>query len=569
MSIRLRALTVAVASSLVVVTLAGTAPSARAEPTSQSRPRILSAGSSTVSPQSSGSQGLAPQTVTTQAAVDPALSSLNELRSRVGSSSLAVTSATQSAVSAHAVYLELNKDDANLNPNDEQLGKPGYSAEGDAIAPFTVTVAEANTHAIALDVAMTDPWARSTLLLNPRATSAAFAHTATFTVIGLPVATSAVSTSWPKVFPAKASHRGLAWTSSGASYYTSQCSQNPVQWGYPISVQLDDTRIHQVLGAQATLTEDGQPVETCVVSDAGFTGVDGLVLVVPTRPLVPGAIYSGRVRGTAVTDQGASQNLDAAISFTTAATARGNGDQTGDGVADLLAVDTAGTLQMIKGQAGAGFGARWPIGRGWGTTIWVGHVPDLDGNRTDELLAVRSDGSMWLYLGSGMGGYASGRQVGRGWNTVRNITVIGDMTHDSTPEVVAISSSGDLVRYTLTRSGFTSTNKIGRNWQAISFTVGLGDFNRDGWNDLVAVSRQGDLIAYYVRNGIIVQAAKVGRGWSGWTAVFTPGDLSGDGVPDLVGRNSSGTLYAYQTGWVSFSPARLVGTGFGGYRLFA
>lgn len=561
---------IVVAGALVAATLAtggaviSPAP-ASAEPSKvSSRPAILK----TTTAVGTGTMTTGGR-VTATATADPALAVLNGYRSRVGVHSLGTPASTQSAVTAHANYLEKNKADANLDPHEEVVGKPGYTAAGAAIAPFTVTVTGAASSTAALDIAMADPWSRSTILLSARAASVAFAATASFRLIGTTASTEAVSTSWPKVYPARANHKGLVWDTTSQSFYTSTCTQNPASWGYPITVQVDDTRFSGVTNAVATLTEDGAKVDTCVITDPSVTGVDGQVVVIPVRPLRAGSIVTGRVTGTAVARVGANQSLTAAIAFNTWSASSAGGDQTGDRVADLMAVDSAGTMQMFKGQRAASFGARWAVGSGWGSTRWVAHVPDLNGDRRDELLAVRSDGTMWLYLGAGMGQYSVARKVGYGWQNVTNITVVGDMTGDGRPEVVAVQKNGDLSRYSLTASGFTSTNVIGKNWQGLRFLTGVGDLNRDGNPDVVAVRSTGELRAYYSRGGGFVQSARVGGGWSSWTQMFTPGDLSGDGIPDLVGRDSSGRLFSWTTGRSQFLDKRQVGSRFGSYRLFA
>ncbi|MGJ6981115.1 FG-GAP repeat domain-containing protein [Aestuariimicrobium soli] len=555
------------ATVLVAAIAAGNANPAAAEPTKPSshRPGILRA-TTTATTTTTGSD---PTRVGAAATVEPALPELNGFRNRVGVHALGTPAATQSAVAAHANYLELNKSDPDLVAYEEIPGKPGYTTAGAEIAPFTVAVVGAASSSIALDIAMADPYSRSMMLLSPRAASVAFASSPTFRVIGVTVTTEAVTTTWPKVYPVLSNHRGLSWDTTSEDFYTSTCSQTPTVWGYPITVQLDDTRYSGVSGARVSLTEDGRGVDTCVVTDPAFTGVDGQVVVVPVRPLRAGAFVEGRLTGTALARVGADQPLNVPIRFNTWAASSAGGDQSGDGVAELMGVDATGTLQMFKGARGAGFGARWAIGGGWGTTRWVAHVPDLNGDRRDELLSVRSDGTMWLYLGVGMGQYQVARKVGWGWQNVTNITVVGDMTGDGRPEVVAVQKNGDLSRYSLTASGFTSTNTIAKNWQGLRFLTGVGDLNRDGNPDVVAVVPSGELRAYYSRGGGFVQAAKVGQGWGSWTQMFTPGDISGDGIPDLVGRDSAGTMFSWTTGKNAFLDKRQVGVGFGGYRLFA
>ncbi|MGA4670519.1 FG-GAP-like repeat-containing protein [Propionibacteriaceae bacterium Y1923] len=564
-----KAVAVIAATATALTMLAGTAA---ADPTSD--PTEADASNSPqrkihtpVTPLASSDPGLAPQ--------DAIVSTINELnlyRSKVGAAPVVYDSSMLSALQAHANYLELNKNDPNLNPAKEEPGKPGYTAQGAAIAQFTLAASGVNANQLALRLWMMDPWERSARLLHPLTNGIAFAQTATFLVAAVNF-NNATQQAWPQVFPNAQNQNDVVFNSTAASYYASQCTQKPAAWGFPVTVQWDHQALGAVSNVQAMLYRDGVPVPFCLLNNRDHLDMDALVVLMPTAPLVPGSYYTGTVTGTAARKAGGSESVSATISFTTSAQTRVWGDQTGDNIGDLLGIDNSGNLRIYKGRTPGTFGTSWVVGGGWGSFTWFSHTPDINGDGRDELIGRRSDGNLYLYFGQGMGSYGAARLVGRNWNGLDNITVVGDMNGDRLPEVVGIGNNGanqgKLFRYTLTTNGFTGAAEIGTGWNSIKYMTSLGSFNtNDSTGDIIAVGTNGNLYVYYTGGGRIIQAAQIGRGWNSFTAMFSPGDLSGDGHPDLVGRNAAGTLYSYTNQRGSFGAARQAGTGWNGFRLF-
>jgi hypothetical protein len=93
----------------------------------------------------------------------------------------------------------------------------------------------------------------------------------------------------------------------------------------------------------------------------------------------------------------------------------GAGDLSGDGRADLLARDRAGTLWLYRGNGGGGFGARTLAGHSWnGMTALVtpGNFDRAGGN---DLIARDRAGRLWLYPGNNAGRFGSRRPLGTGF----------------------------------------------------------------------------------------------------------------------------------------------------------
>lgn len=245
------------------------------------------------------------------------------------------------------------------------------------------------------------------------------------------------------------------------------------------------------------------------------------------------------------------------------------GDQDGDGQADLMAVDKAGTL-LQYGVRGTHLAQPFTSGRGWQDYTWISNVPDVDGDDLGELVGRRKDGTLWLLRGQAGGSYASGIQIGRGWNKLSLLTVLEDITGDGLPELLARSAGGDLIRYSFSAdslnpegSALVSATVMGKNWQNIRLTATVGDCSGDDSPDLLAVDHSGALLRYTIVSGHIVAVHQIGRHWQHMTIVTSPGDLTGDGTRDLVALRSDGTLWAYpHQGGTTWGPVRQLDAGF-------
>ena len=497
-----------------------------------------------------------------------ALSDINQARSKVGAAPLVSDSTLSSALGAHARYLEANKNDPNLNPNTEVPGKPGYTSAGAAIAPWTLVAAGVGNHNAAVSLWLMDPWERSARLLHPLTQGIAITSTATYVVAAVNFKNTA-NQEWPQVYPGTQHNEGV-FNSTAASYYAGPCSTKSSSWGYPITVQFD----HQTLGAlsnvRTSLYRDGVPVAHCVLSNSTHLDMDAQVVLLPLAPLVAGSHYSGGVSATATKKAGGTTTVNGSINITMRANNSVWGDQTGDGIGDLLVTDANGMLRTYKGRAVGKISSNWVTGHGWSSFTWFSRVPDVTGDRREDLIARRGDGTMWLYNGDSMGAFSGGRQVGKGWNGIRAIAIMGNIVGDANPELVAVSTKDNaLLRYTVTSRGITGTSVIGKNWGAIKQTLTVGSFNADGTNDLLAITTSGDLRAYYFNtNGLPAGTRRVGGGWGGFTAVIGTADTTGDKRRDLVGRDAAGLLWTYPNKGNNFGSRIQTGKGWGGIKIF-
>ena len=96
----------------------------------------------------------------------------------------------------------------------------------------------------------------------------------------------------------------------------------------------------------------------------------------------------------------------------------GGGDFSGDGRADIVARTSDGTLYLYKGtgNASAPFSARIKIGTGWGQYNKLQSAGDINGDGRADLLAVNSAGTLYRYSATGTGAFKARAVVGSGWS---------------------------------------------------------------------------------------------------------------------------------------------------------
>ncbi|MER5495429.1 VCBS repeat-containing protein [Streptomyces sp. NPDC002490] len=228
----------------------------------------------------------------------------------------------------------------------------------------------------------------------------------------------------------------------------------------------------------------------------------------------------------------------------------GVGDLTGDGISDVIAVQTSnGDLYRYSGPNYTGGTARTKIGHGWDSISDIVGTGDLTGDGVADVIAVdATSGDLYRYAGPG---YAGGGRVkiGVNWDSMTNVTPVGDLTGDGQPDVIAVEkATGDLYRYAGPNfAGGAARTKIGNGWNVYSTIVGTGDLTGDGVADIVAIhATNGNLYRYsgpHYNGGTRVQ---IGNGWQTMTNLTGVGDITGDNVPDLLAVNAaSQKLYRY------------------------
>jgi heme oxygenase len=231
-------------------------------------------------------------------------------------------------------------------------------------------------------------------------------------------------------------------------------------------------------------------------------------------------------------------------------------DWSGDGPADVLAVDTGGRLLMYRATATGRFapGGGQPIGTGWGSFTALLAPGDWSGDGKPDLLARASDGRLLMYRGNGSGGFLNGHgeQIGSGWQSLIALLVPRDWNGDRKPDILARASDGRLLMYRGNGSGGflqPTAQQIGSGWQGFTALLAPGDWNGDGKQDILSRASDGRLLMYRGNgSGGFLQptAQQIGSGWQSFNALFAGGDFSGDGKPDILARDANGLLFVYR-----------------------
>ncbi|MFB6614720.1 FG-GAP repeat domain-containing protein [Streptomyces sp. NPDC085524] len=150
----------------------------------------------------------------------------------------------------------------------------------------------------------------------------------------------------------------------------------------------------------------------------------------------------------------------------------GASDLTGDKKADLLARDKAGVLWLYPGTGVATrpFGTRVQVGAGWGGYNALAGGTDLTGDGKADLVARDAAGTLFLFPGTGVASkpFADRVQVGGGWQIYNSVLTPGDLNSDGKADLVARDASGALWYYRGTgvaAKPFAARVKVATGWQ--------------------------------------------------------------------------------------------------------
>ncbi|MFJ7272490.1 FG-GAP-like repeat-containing protein [Streptomyces sp. NPDC099050] len=226
------------------------------------------------------------------------------------------------------------------------------------------------------------------------------------------------------------------------------------------------------------------------------------------------------------------------------------GDLTGDGKPDVLARagTGSGNLYVYPGLGNGKFGTRIDNG-GWSSIVQVTGAGDVTGDGRADVLAVeKSTGKLYVYPGGTNGHLGARVDNGAGWNALRTAGS-EDLNGDGRGDLLAMeTATGNLFLYPgLTNGHFGSRVQIGTNWDSMSVISGAGDLTGDGKNDVAAVEEATGKLFVYPGTGDGKLGARIeaGTNWDSMSSVSGAGDYTGDGKDDIVARQNDGNLYVY------------------------
>jgi hypothetical protein len=267
------------------------------------------------------------------------------------------------------------------------------------------------------------------------------------------------------------------------------------------------------------------------------------------------------------------------------------GDLTGDGKADLAAIDSNGVMWVYPGRQyrwdGTGtrstalFSPRIQVGKGWGVFTSLVRHGDINGDGRQDVLVRDSQGRLFLYAGTGdpAGMFRPGIQVGSGWGTFTSITGAGDLNTDGKDDLLGQKSNGELLLYPGTGDAvtpFTRGRLIGTGWRGGLLTA-IGDWTYDDRTEFMFRNTLGYVRNYESQTGEfpigkpeIVLEPEAGNFLINMVGM---GDLTSDldfePIPDVLMQGKDGSLVLYTWDWApASSEATKIGSGWANYRIF-
>jgi SpoIID/LytB domain protein len=210
--------------------------------------------------------------------------------------------------------------------------------------------------------------------------------------------------------------------------------------------------------------------------------------------------------------------------------------------ADLLAIDPANSLQLLKGDGTGGFSAS-RVATNWGSLGLVANIGPWDqDNRADVI--ERDAGVLYYHPGNGAGGLFPRQRISSGWDVVDLIVGPGDFDGDGHTDFLARrKDTGWLVVYRGDGAGHViNTKYLFSGWGQFRLIIAPGDITGDRRPDVLAVRASDNAMFVYAGNGaggLSTTQIPVAGSWAGYSALMGVGDVTADGRNDLVGRRSS------------------------------
>ena len=236
--------------------------------------------------------------------------------------------------------------------------------------------------------------------------------------------------------------------------------------------------------------------------------------------------------------------------------------------ADVIAVDSAGTLWNYRSNLEGGFLPRVKIGSGW-SSLKNGFVADWNQDGVLDIISQWKDGRLLHYAGKYEGGFKPAQSIGNGWGNYF-VTVGKWRSGDQFPSIVAYDPNGTLWHYPNTSGGALSTRtQIGAGWLGLYTT--MTDFDGDSRMDILAKRSDGKLIQYRSDgNGRFLSESRktIGTGWGIIDSMTDLPGFNGMGQQGIMTRLTDGRLAYYPFANGSFGPRSIEGSGWSSYNIF-
>lgn len=230
------------------------------------------------------------------------------------------------------------------------------------------------------------------------------------------------------------------------------------------------------------------------------------------------------------------------------------GDFDGDGILDIVAIQSSGaasTVTFLKGDGLAGFRVASSFHAASALSAPV--AADFDGDGKLDLAASAGGSDVWLYRGDGRGGFGPAYVLRTSAPTVSRLAAL-DVDVNGRLDLLVSGAGGfgyDLfLTYTLGSAGsFVETAGPEAGGNQCPFDLAIGDVDGDGHPDAISVNRyvggcSDGIRTFLARSSGAVQLRQPAT--SLWSPVLA--DFDGDGHADLAAIQ--GSLYGAPTGLV-------------------
>ncbi len=235
--------------------------------------------------------------------------------------------------------------------------------------------------------------------------------------------------------------------------------------------------------------------------------------------------------------------------------------------ADLVAADSAGILWDYPGTGTGSFGARKQIGQGW---LGIRSIQVIDWNADGvlDLVAQRTVGSLSLYVGNPGGGFKAATTLAASGFDNKQVTLGYWLNASKYPQIITRSSTGVLQQWPNTAgSALGAPVQMATGWNGINLT--MVDFDGDGKQDILGQYPDGSLKLNRSNGaGALVSEPRttIASGWDAYTSVTVSREFASSGSVGLIRRTPAGALdYVPVQGNSAIGKASGIGSGWTSY----
>lgn len=230
-----------------------------------------------------------------------------------------------------------------------------------------------------------------------------------------------------------------------------------------------------------------------------------------------------------------------------------DGDLTGDGDPDLLAIDDAGKLLLYPGLGDGKLGDPKTIGTGGWAGASIAHRGDMTGDGYEDVVT-RIGTDLRVYPNKGDGTLGAPTAIRTGLPADAQVVAMGDMTGDRVPDLV-IRQGDQLYFYAgdpTNRPKVKTPVALGGGWTPYTLSA-LGDANGDGIPDLLARNTGSEQLLFYPGLGEGKFGNRTVFGTGGWSLANRPlvtgsADAAGTTGASLWATTGDGKLLYYTGG---------------------